>query len=36
MKYIDGIPATDVNQMTQQGLDLKKLSENGVLEAGFR
>ena len=30
MEYIDGIPVTDVNQMTQQGLDLKKLSENGV------
>ena len=30
MEYIDGIPVTDVNQMTQKGLDLKKLSENGV------
>ena len=30
MEYIDGIPVTDVSQMTQKGLDLKKLSENGV------
>ena len=30
MEYVDGIPVTDVNQMTEKGLDLKKLSENGV------
>ena len=30
MEYVDGIPVTDVNQMKEKGLDLKKLSENGV------